>query len=411
VKTLPWRAVSRAALLCLVVLAIALQGPSPVRAELLLYYDFDTVGAGDQVPDRSGKRRDGVRVGTEYSSSGAGHTGKPGDRAMDFLGFQDQVYLDIPAAADGAFDPITASDSFTVSVWVNGSEEAPVDGTVLWFAGANQRQIIAHVPWSDSIIYFDMAGCDSCLYTAEPDPSKFKEKWNHYAFVKNADKAAIYQNGQLLAEAEGIGNMDSITTARFGTFANDAYPYSGMMDDIAIWDKALDASTIAGIAAGTYPILGGKKGDFNLDGVLDAADIDALTAAALGGQNPSGFDLNGDQRVDGTDRVVWVHDLRNVYFGDANLDGVFSTADFVSVFQVGEYEDATALNSGWSDGDWNGDRDFTSGDFVTAFQDGGFEKGPRAAVAAVPEPSSLLLLLGSLAPLAARLRRSRRRSV
>ncbi len=406
-KTSLLRVACRDVLFCMLALAVAWSFPSFASADLLLYYDFDTIGAGDQVPDRSGKKNDGVRMGTEYSSAGSGHTGKAGDRAMDFLGFQDPVYLDIPAAADGAFDPITASDAFTVSVWVNGSEESPVDGTVLWFAGDNQRQIIAHVPWSDSIIYFDMAGCDSCLYTAEPDPSKFKEKWNHYAFVKNADKAAIYQNGQLLAEAEGIGVMDSITSARFGTFANDTYPYSGLLDDIAIWDKALDAASIAGIAAGTYPILGGKKGDFNLDGMLDAADIDALTVAALGGQNPGSFDLNADRRVDNADRVVWVHDLRNVYFGDANLDGVFTTADFVSVFQVGEYEDVTPLNSGWSDGDWNGDRDFTSGDFVTAFQDGGFEKGPRAAVAAVPEPSSLLLLLGTLAPLFAWYRRSR----
>jgi hypothetical protein len=404
-KTYALIAKRRLLLLRCVMVLITWVGSTAARADLLLYYDFDEVGVGDQVPDRSGKKNDGVRVGTEYSADRSGHTGKAGDRAMDFLGFQDHVYLDIPTAADGAFDPITKSDSFTISVWVNGSEEAPVDGTVLWFAGDNQRQIIAHVPWSDSIIYFDMAGCDSCLYTVEPDPAKFKEKWNHYAFVKNQDMAAIYQNGQLLAEAEGMGMMDAITTARFGTFANDAYPYSGLLDDIAIWDKALDAATIAGIAAGSYPIVGGKKGDFNLDGVLDAADIDALTVAALSGQNLAAFDLNSDQRVDDVDRGVWVRDLKVTYFGDANLDGLFTTADFVSVFQVGEYEDAVSRNSGWSDGDWNGDRDFTSGDFVTAFQDGGFEKGPRTAVSAVPEPASQLLLLGALLPLADLLRR------
>ena len=42
--------------------------------------------------------------------------------------------------------------------------------------------------------------------------------------------------------------------------------------------------------------------------------------------------------------------------------------------------------------DWDGNADFDSGDFVVAFQAGGFEQGPRAAVAAVPEPASWVLL-------------------
>ena len=62
----------------------------------------------------------------------------------------------------------------------------------------------------------------------------------------------------------------------------------------------------------------------------------------------------------------------------------------MKVFQVGEYEDAAAENSGWGDGDWNGDAEFNSTDFVVAFQDGGF-KGPRAA-AQVARAHSLLLL-------------------
>ena len=134
-----------------------------------------------------------------------------------------------------------------------------------------------------------------------------------------------------------------------------------------------------------------NPGDFNLDGVLDAADIDALTTAILNGdQNPL-FDVNNDVSVDQEDRRVWVKELRNTWFGDANLDGEFNSGDFVSVFQIGEYEDAVQGNSGWADGDWDGDAEFTTGDFVTAFQDGGFELGPPLAQA-VPEPSGILLI-------------------
>ena len=74
------------------------------------------------------------------------------------------------------------------------------------------------------------------------------------------------------------------------------------------------------------------------------------------------------------------------------------------VFQAGKYEvDTTA---GYAEGDWSGDLRFDSGDFVTAFQGGGFEAGPLAAVAVVPEPSSMTLLL--LATLAIFSRRRKR---
>jgi hypothetical protein len=63
------------------------------------------------------------------------------------------------------------------------------------------------------------------------------------------------------------------------------------------------------------------------------------------------------------------------------------------VFQAGQYEDDVANNSTWGTGDWNGDGDFDTGDLVLAFQDGGYEMGPKAAVATVPEPTSMAMFL------------------
>ena len=145
-------------------------------------------------------------------------------------------------------------------------------------------------------------------------------------------------------------------------------------------------------------------GDFNNDGILDAVDIDLLTGAVGGGD--LGFDVNSDGAVTTDDRDYWVVELRQTWFGDANMDSEFSSADFVAVFSVGEYEDAIDGNSTWADGDWNGDGDFTSSDFVKSFSDGGYETGPRNnAAQAVPEPScSTWIFLGVLA-LFAKLRR------
>jgi hypothetical protein len=180
-------------------------------------------------------------------------------------------------------------------------------------------------------------------------------------------------------------------------------PVNGVFfrDTVSVTDGVLNIA-LGGVnewASDNNPILNGitvellgpatADGDFNGDGVLDAADIDALSAAVRAGANDPAFDVTGDGLVNQADRSEWVNTLRGTYFGDANLDGEFSSTDFVAVFQAGKFETGTAAS--WGEGDWDGDGIFGSGDFVSAFQSGGFEQGPRGAVASVPEPTSGVL--------------------
>jgi hypothetical protein len=134
-------------------------------------------------------------------------------------------------------------------------------------------------------------------------------------------------------------------------------------------------------------------GDFNQDGLVDVNDIDALSVAVRNETNDSTFDLNRDGSVNNEDRAIWVQQIKHTWFGDADLDGQFTTADLVRVFQSNEYEDGKLNNSTWADGDWNGDGEFASSDFVVAFQDGGYERDirPKWGVA-VPGPSCRMLL-------------------
>jgi len=216
------------------------------------------------------------------------------------------------------------------------------------------------------------------------------------------DYVTLYINGEMVYQFEWRGANGSLFTDKrmlLGSGQGAQQPvevdyvraYYGVLGP----NDPLDASSPS------------VRGDFDGDSLLTANDINLLSGAVLGGQNPTAFDLTADAKVDENDRVEWVEKVRKTYFGDANLDSVFDSGDFVTVFQAGEYEDAKVGNSLWQTGDWNGDREFDSGDFVAAFSAGGYEVGPRAAVAAVPEPSAAVLALLGLLGLGARSRRGR----
>ena len=134
-------------------------------------------------------------------------------------------------------------------------------------------------------------------------------------------------------------------------------------------------------------------GDYNGNGELDADDMDQLSAAVKDKLSDTIYDLNGDGAVNGDDRIHWLSVLVNTYAGDSNLDGEFNSSDFVTVFSAGKYESGEMAT--YAEGDWNGDMLFNSTDFVVAFGEGGYERGPRPA--AVPEPSTLLLVIGGCA--------------
>jgi hypothetical protein len=146
-----------------------------------------------------------------------------------------------------------------------------------------------------------------------------------------------------------------------------------------------------GSAIGLNPTV---PGDFDGDQLLTAADIDQLTAEVRLGTNNAAFDLTNDALVNDADRTQWVSVLKNTYFGDANLDLEFNSADLVDVLASGTYE--ADVDANWATGDFNGDARTNSSDLVVALADGGYEAGPRAAVQAVPEPSAMVLLATGL---------------
>ncbi len=183
---------------------------------------------------------------------------------------------------------------------------------------------------------------------------------------------------------------------------NGGENWTGVIDEFAFWNRALDAAEIqthyGNVLDGlNYFGIGSVPGDFDGDGVLTTADIDLLTNASATNSSDSQFDLNGDAVVDQADVELWITGdaYAKSWVGDADVNGEFNSSDLVLVLSAGNYE--TEADAVWSTGDFNGDGRSNSSDLVAALSNGGYEQGPRAAVSAVPEPNAAACLwLGGL---------------
>ena len=69
--------------------------------------------------------------------------------------------------------------------------------------------------------------------------------WAHYVYTNDGSNIKMYQNGLLISTTPSIGNISLASNASFGRMnhpANDAH--EGKLDDIGIWNRALDSNEI-----------------------------------------------------------------------------------------------------------------------------------------------------------------------
>ncbi|MCA9212271.1 MAG: hypothetical protein KDB27_04335, partial [Planctomycetales bacterium] len=169
-----------------------------------------------------------------------------------------------------------------------------------------------------------------------------QETWYHIAGTYDSESEAmeLYINGVPESEAEGGVLRDNgeewdpiwggdIAQAGLLQLKYGPESYTGAMDEIVIYNRALSQAEIVELMGGWANLGGGGIiGDVDGDGDCDAADIDAIAAAISGGNSDAKFDLNNDGSVDDADRVSLIKDLKNTWIGDSNLDGEFNSSDF-----------------------------------------------------------------------------------
>ena len=295
---------------------------------------------------------------------------------------------------------LNPEESFTVTVWARPESVASGYQSVITSrddAPAVNGYILYSTPGGTWQFWTGVGGWDVL-----DGPTVEADVWTHLAISYDADsnEKVLWVNGEPTSD-DGIGGgylpnlVEGLHIGGGGDLGTE-FRFDGSIDDVGIFSEVLTEEQISSIIANGVQAYLGIPGDYNGNGVLDADDLDLQASVGIAMQDLA-YDLNQDGKVDfDGDRVEWLHTLKEVYVGDANLDGEFDTGDFVEVFTAGKYE--TGQPALWGEGDWDGDQRFDSSDFVVAFTDGGYENGPYGGeVMAVPEPSAwILALLASL---------------
>ncbi|MCA9149553.1 MAG: PEP-CTERM sorting domain-containing protein [Planctomycetales bacterium] len=321
---------------------------------LLGYWMFEESDIGDDAVDSSENGLNGIYEGDVV----LGVEGAPGfGNGAEFDGATAQVLIG-PGDENGLGE---LTESFTVMAWIYPTQfshknrvmgGSPVGGGWGWGTVQDSLEITTYgVKDYDQPVPLDL------------------DTWTHAAIVLDADfQANFYVNGEYIgtqshpAPGNPVGNNWYIgASCCAGEF------FEGKLDEVGVFEGELTEEQIKNAM---------NFGVSNYNGKVD---------------NPRAR-LDDGTLTDPIERRNYVHDVLKTWIGDSNFDGEFDSSDFVLVFTAGQYEDGVAGNSTWVTGDWDGDHEFGSSDFVAAFADGGFEQGPVAAVSAVPEPSSLVLL-------------------
>jgi hypothetical protein len=270
------------------------------------YWPLDET-SGVTAADRSTNSNNGTVTNTTFDAGSV--TGQFGN-ALQFDGSND--YINVPNHSS-----LNPTGAITVSAWIKADT---------WAANSWDASIVSKEQWaSGSSGYVLRCGDNGKLsFSFSSGGGSFPEAlsgsvmstgtWYHVAGTFDGSTIKVYING---SEADSTSYSGSIGVSSYplnigrGTYAPHRI-FDGTIDDVGIWDRALDTSEIAYLYNGGTgrAILYTLPGDFEPDGDVDGADLSYMVQRWLftGCVSPGwcqGADLNHSGEVDLYDFAIF----------------------------------------------------------------------------------------------------------
>ena len=309
---------------------------SSVEADLIAHWPLDT-----DATDATGNAHGGSVVGGTVNFGQPGANANTGSAAS----FPDQGHIDV------TFDAALNGESFTVSLWANAASTAGFASPITSRDDVTGTGTFGYVLYNNSGGSWDFWTGDSDVgWDSMAGDLVALNTWTHLAITYDAatDTKSLYVDGVLSASdsvpQSGPTQYSPNGTVEFenlhiGSGQDDGnnFFFDGLIDDVGVWDEALDVAIIQsimenGISSGLPdPSLSAPNPfDLALDGTVQSINIPITNSGQTQNLNVSAATFNGDANFsvttlpgviapDGTGNLV-------VSFDPLGANGAFSAA-------------------------------------------------------------------------------------
>jgi hypothetical protein len=238
--------------------AVADTGPS-LRDGCILLMHMDELGwsgVSGEVKDDSGQGNNGTAAGQGATTTNGGKFGRAGS-------FGGMGWVEIPNSPS-----FNVTSGLSYAAWIFPTELSGSPGVIAKRNGYNVNvsftlyldpgdvpagfKAWADIQWANTSLLASRAHSQTVLTT---------NNWYHLAVVYDgtlADsgaRAQIYVNGHLEAEFAADPTIGLSTSKVYiGNLPNGGQVFTGLIDEVAVWNRALDKSDVLALANATGPL-------------------------------------------------------------------------------------------------------------------------------------------------------------